>query len=383
MKAGALPGSRGAVCVLHVIEATEGGTRRWLENALCGLDPARVANSCIYAARRDASFRDSIASFRQHGIDVWEVDMTRAPHPCCDAIAIAQIMAILSKHPFDVMHAHSSKAGVLARIAACRAKQRPVVVYSPHAFSFLNRSVVAPVYRAVEKALCARTDYLMAVSQSERDLALSIGYNADRVRVIANGVEVPPSRVLRRRGAPHVGFIGYLRHQKDPLTFAAACRIVHAARPDARFTLCGDGPMLRQCRDLVADLGMNGSVTFTGWVEEARRLTSGLDAFVSCALYEGLSYALLDAMGAGVPVVATRAPGNEEVVMHEHTGLLVSCGDPAATAGAILRIIEDGAFAAAMGERGRRHVIENYTLEVQLDRLTKFYRGIVAERRLP
>ncbi|MCX5769600.1 MAG: glycosyltransferase [Candidatus Hydrogenedentes bacterium] len=365
------------VHVLHVLEATEGGTRRWLENVVRGIDPARVRCSCICSTLREGSFLETVEEFRRRGVQVWVVEMRRAPHPVHDALAVIKIGRILKSGRFDVIHAHSSKAGGLVRLAA-RGRNGAPVVYTPHAFSFLAGGLTAPAFKSFERRARRWTGRLLAVSEAERAAALGLGYRAEAVSVIPNGVEVPAATAPFNGTVRNVGFIGSLRKQKDPLAFVAACGRVHRRRPDARFVLCGDGPLRHECQEVAADIGFGGSLRFTGWLDDPRPALDEMDLFVSCARYEGLSFALLDAMAAGKPVVATRVPGNEELIRDEETGLSARAGDAQAIADCIVRLIDDPGLARRLGERARLVVAERYTIQQQLDALAAFYESVSA-----
>jgi len=365
------------VHVLHVIEATEGGTRRWLENAVLGLDPARVRCSCICSTLRDDSFLETVDEFRRRGVQVWVVEMRRALHPVQDALAIITIRHILKSGRFDIIHAHSSKAGALVRLAA-RGRNGAPVVYTPHAFSFLAGGWAAPVFKLFERRARRWTGRLLAVSEAERSAAVGLGYPAEVVSVIANGVEVSAASAPLNGTVYNAGFIGSLRKQKDPLAFVAACGGVHRRRPGARFVLCGDGPLRHACQALASDIGFDGTLRFMGWLADPRPVLEDLDVFVSCGRYEGMSFALLDAMAAGKAVVSTRAPGNEELIRDGETGLLAQAGDAQAIADCILRLMDEPGLARRLGERARQAVVERYTIQRQLGLLASFYQTVAA-----
>lgn len=366
------------VHVVHVLEATEGGTRKWLENVVQGTDPWRIRHSCICSVHRDYSFLETVETFRRHGVDVWLVSMKRQINLLQDTRALLAIAAIFRTHRFDIIHAHSAKAGMLTRLAALAARTGPVI-YSPHAFSFLMQGSVRHIYRIAEKLARSWTDFIMTVSLSERQLALGLGYPSERIAVVRNGVEIGPLHEEPVDVPPLVGFVGGLREQKDPLIFLTACARVHRQRPDVRYVLCGDGPMIASCKAFATAAGLQHVVTFNGWVNDIQQVLRRLSVFVSCSRYEGLSFALLEAMAAAKPIVGSRAPGNEEAIVHEETGLLFPVGDADALAEGILRLIEDHSLATCLGQRAREMAIAEFSLQDSLQQLTHFYET-VAER---
>jgi len=364
------------VRVLHVLEATEGGTRRWIENVVFGLDPERVRCSCICSLRRDPSFGETLDGFRRLGLDVWTVDMKRNVDPFRDTIALLKVVRILRRYRVGVIHAHSSKAGMLTRVAARIAGCGPVV-YTPHAYSFLAGGRLSRFYLLLEKLARSWTDWVVAVSQSERDRSIQVGYSKDRIRLIPNGV-TPPSGVPRQKTSPPtIGMAASLRPQKDPLTFIEACHRLHSAHGELRFVLAGSGPMRRKVEERVRKRNLESSCTLTGRVSDARPLIGSWSVCVLCSRYEGMPYALLEAMAEGTPVVASRAPGVEELVENGETGLLVPCGSAGAFAEAVERLLKHPEDARRMAENARRRVSERYNLADQLERLTEFYESIV------
>lgn len=371
------------VSVLHVLEATEGGTRRWLENVVTGLDPARVRSACVCSLRRDPGFAEVVERFRRQGVPVWVVDMRREISPAADLRALSQVTRILREEQFDVVHGHSAKGGMIARLAARRAGHS-CAVYTPHAFPFLAGGLSGLVYRALERCAIRLTRALLAVSEAEAQAARDLGYPPSKVHLVRNAVASAPETenvATRNPAAPVVGGAASLRPQKDPLAFVEVCALVSRLRPDARFQLCGAGPLEGAVRCRRRATGLEGKLELLRPVPDAAHLPRGWNVFLFCSRYEGLSYALLEAMAAGTPVVAMAAPGVAEVVQHEETGLLVPPGDIPAAASAVVRLLADPKLAQRLGEAARQHVLERYSLEEQLERLTRFYETLTHERR--
>ncbi|MDX9972536.1 MAG: glycosyltransferase [FCB group bacterium] len=363
--------------VVHVLEATEGGARRWLETVVEGLDANAVRTSCICSFRREADFRSTAERIRAWGVTVWEVDMRRSIHPVADARALRRMVEILAAHPCDLLHGHCAKGGMLARMAG-RLAGIPCV-YSPHAFPYLCGGAASGLYRILEWLAIPATDALMAVSEAEAREAVRLGHPAERVHTVLNGVACPREALWRGPSprAPLIGTLSALRPQKDPHTFLEACAIVHRARPEARFRLCGAGPLEGDARKHVAALKLRDCIEMPGRVSREFAAIETWDVFVLSSRYEGLSLALLEAMAAGVPVVVTDVPGNAEVVRHERSGLVVPAGDPVALAGAVLRLLDEPALARGLAEAARRRVLERYGLGRQLGDLMGLYRAVL------
>jgi glycosyltransferase involved in cell wall biosynthesis len=203
-----------------------------------------------------------------------------------------------------------------------------------------------------------------------------------KIVVIANGVELrnragpppaPAAEELNRLGSPLVGSIARLVWKRGHKELLAAAAVVARQEPAVRFVLIGDGPLRPGLEREAATLGLNGRLRFLGAVPDAAALLPSLDVFVLPSIWEGMSNALLEAMAAGKPVIATSVGGNPELITHEKTGLLVPPGDVEALAAAILRLVREPALARSMAEAARQRMASEFTLERMVRRLEQLY----------
>jgi glycosyltransferase involved in cell wall biosynthesis len=265
---------------------------------------------------------------------------------------------------YDLVHAHSSKAGAVTRAVL---GDRRRLVYTPHCFAFasgLGRARAA--YWAIEQALIARTGALIACSEWERGVARRLG--GARPRVIRNGVppcaaaEPHPALAAARR--PVVGFLARLEPQKDPLALARAAQAV-----DGTVVIVGNG-------SLAPDVRAAGvlQLPFEGPVE---RYLRGFDLYVLPSRWESLPIAILEAMACGLPVVATDVGGTGEAVIHGVTGELVPAGDDAALAAVLGRLSADPEALRRMGEAGRERAAREFSLERMTGEVEALYRELL------
>ncbi len=369
--------------VIHILEATEGGTRRWIEDVLFGLQHPQIAHSLICAVRREPDFAESVLRLRAAGVPVWVLDMRRAIHPWCDALAAWQIARILRAGRFEIIHAHSAKAGVLGRIAALFGP-KSLVIYTPHAYAFLQGGWVGRLYYGLERVFVHRTGMLLAVSQAEANTAIALGCRPDSVQIIANGTfsdrSVAPRKNVSGDRPLVIGTVARFCNQKDHESLIRAVAQLRAAGSRVTLEWCGAGPTFERARQLVVQLGLLECVSLLGRVDDVSQRMAGWDAFVLSTRYEGMPYALLDAMAARLPVVATRVQGVKEVILHRENGLLVEPGDVKSIVEALSEYIADQEFARRMGEAGRERVRKHYSLEKQLTELAAFYLSKGRER---
>jgi glycosyltransferase involved in cell wall biosynthesis len=291
----------------------------------------------------------------------------------------------------DIVHTHLAKAGALGRIAA-RRRSVPVTVHTFHGHvldGYFPRPV-ARAFLAAERGLAKRTTALVAVSDAVRDelLALGIG-REEQWHVIPVGLELdgllgtPPARTKARRGlglptaGKVVGIVGRLVPIKDHETFLRAAARLVREREDVAFVVAGDGEeravLEARARELLGD-----RVVFLGWVQDLAALYAALDVVVLTSRNEGTPVSLVEAGAVGRPVVATRVGGVPDVVADGETGTLVPPGDPAATAAAIGRLLDEPALAKAMGEAARASVPSRFSADRLVDDLAALYEHLLA-----
>jgi glycosyltransferase involved in cell wall biosynthesis len=214
--------------------------------------------------------------------------------------------------------------------------------------------------RRIKRGASRRLAAHVAVGErSAREVERLAGLPAGSVRVIHNGVPDVAADLARARsaGAPTVGSMGRLEPQKG---FDVLLRALPSL-PGTRAVLVGDGGERAALERLAAELGLDGRVAFTGWSEDARAQLASFDVFVLPSRYEGFPLAVVEAMLAGRPVVASDVGSVREAVRDGATGLLVPPNDPGALAAAVGRLLADPGRAREMGRAGRRLALERYT----------------------
>lgn len=298
-------------------------------------------------------------------------------------------------HPrYDIVHTHSSKAGVLGRIAA-RAASVPLIVHTVHGWSFHDR--MAPrrraVYIGLEKLGASLGHALIVVSPHdiEKGLAVGIGKREDYT-LIRSGIElerfghpqVPPATVRAQLGIPAealvVGSVTRLSQQKAPLDLVEAFAHIHRARPDAWFLIVGDGSLRAEVEARLHTLGLAERTRLTGLRRDVPELLAAFDLFMLSSLWEGLPRVLPQAMATGLPIVCTQADGSAEAVRDGENGFLAPRGDPAALAAPALRLLNDPALRQQMGEAGRRLAPTFSAAQMVVDIDTLYQRLLPARR---
>lgn len=317
--------------------------------------------------------------------------LVRPIAPAADARALLDLVAIMRRERYDLVHTHSSKAGLLGRLAAWMADV-PIVVHTIHGFPFNDQTLSPRVREGLlwSERLAARlTDRLVAVAEPNVAEAARRGITAaGPIEVVHSGIDLrrfdglPDRAEARRRlglpvDAPIVGTVGRLHDCNAPLLFVEAMRSVLSARPETHVAIVGDGPLLEATRAAV-----DGDPRFRlfGHREDVPSILPALDVFAFPILWGGLGRALTEAMIVGLPVVASAVNGVPEIVEHERTGLLVPPGDAPTLAGGVVRLLADRPLAQRLGRAARERVVPSFSADVMVQRLTALYERELARR---
>ncbi len=356
--------------VLHVVEASEAGVARHLIDLCTGLVQHGVEVHLVYSpVRMDALMQRGLERLQQLGVRPYALPMRRAPH-WSDLRAMARLHAYIQQQgPFDVIHAHSSKAGGITRLLALlsRSVRQTPLVYTPHAFVTLAQWMgwKRRVYGAVERLLAPFTTRLIAVSEVEREEALRLGYPPAKLVKIYHGIHPlnPPAgcRSVRRRwGVPDsglvIGFLGRLDHQKNPfLLLRAFAKALEALPHSTTLVLAGSGPLAEPLQRTLHSWGLQDRVFLPGFMK-AEEALCGFDLFVISSDYEVGPYVLLEAMAVGLPVVTTRVGMAPEILQDGVNGFVVPCNDEETLADRMVRLATDPNLRRHMGKRAKETV---------------------------
>ncbi|HEX6851635.1 MAG TPA: glycosyltransferase family 4 protein [Candidatus Polarisedimenticolaceae bacterium] len=311
--------------------------------------------------------------------------------PVADAIAVVRLAAMLRASRIELLHTHSSKAGIVGRLAAALAGT-PAVVHTVHGWSFNDTQAPAlrRLYVALERLAARRTHALVFVAEADRARGadLAIGDPA-RYRLFRSGIDrdryVAPAGVrdATRRALGYgpdevvVGSLACLKAQKAPLDFVAAADVAARSDPRLRFFIAGDGELRGEVEREVASRGLEDRFRLLGWRQDVAELLAAMDVFVLTSRFEGLPRAVLQAMAAGVPVVATAVGGTPEVVRDGATGRLVPPGEPRTAAAAILGLAADPELRRRCVAAARARLGEEFDIRRMVAGLDDLYLSLL------
>jgi len=377
----------GQMKVLLVITLSElGGAQRVVYHIAAGLSPEQfeITVACAPGGELVRWLREL-----PQKVQVIEIPgLKRNISPLNDLKTFWKLYSLMKKKSFDIVHCHSSKAGVLGRLAA-RLAAVPKIFFTVHGWG-INKYQSQPArffYTWAERLAGAVSTRVICVSESDllkgRNLRLVAH---DKLYVIYNGVTDSQKKGGALRGELNIkkediiiGTVARLAQQKDPLFLLelAEWMIKHPKNDLSEvriyFVFIGDGPLKAECEKFVIRKGLDERVFLLGAREDAVELVRDFDVFALFSRWEGLPLTIIEAMLAGVPVVATDVGGVDELVVDGETGFLIRGLDPEAAERALLKLLADGELRRRLGEAGRKRAREKFSLEEMVRRYRELY----------
>jgi glycosyltransferase involved in cell wall biosynthesis len=311
-----------------------------------------------------------IPEARAAGVRVHVVeDLVRQIDPRRDVRAFVALYRLFRSERYDIVHTHSTKAGLMGRLAAHWARV-PWIVHTLHSVPFeMKGGLRDRLYIALERLVGRHTHRMACVSEVLREEAAAWSVvPSDRLSTIYSGIDFaayqpnPGDAAAKRRlglesAWPIVGSIGRLSEQKAQHVLVEAVARLREKYPKIQLLLVGEGPRRPFLEERIRELGIAAHASLTGEQKNVTELLNVFDVYATSSLWEGLGRALTEAMYWGLPIVATPVNGVREVIRHEDTGLLVPTRDPQALADAIDRLLDGPALAQRVGAAARRTAV--------------------------
>jgi len=303
--------------------------------------------------------------------------LRRPVNPWNDARAFTEVADALRRFRPDLVSTHTAKAGWVGRAAAHRLGIP--VIYTPHGWSLGDRvpGLRGHLFGAAERLAAGWADAIVCVCESERRVALAHGIGkAGQLTVIHNGVRDVPADLRADPARPRFRMISVARfeHPKDPL------QLLHALAPlvplDWHLDLVGDGPLEPKCRELAGRLGLDSRIRFRGYSSDVAGLLANAQLFVLCSHSEAFPRSVLEAMRAGLPVVASDVGGIREAVDNGVNGLLVTPGEPAALSAALNTLWGDPGMRQRFGAAARLTFESRFRLEPMIQKTAALYETV-------
>jgi glycosyltransferase involved in cell wall biosynthesis len=355
--------------ILFITEACSAGVgRHVIDAALCHARAGEEIHLLHALSRLDSRFIQGLEQLNQAGAHVTGLDVSHLPGPK-DYSVVKQIRSyLLTRGPFDVLHCHSTKAGLVGRVAALGLGSH--VVYTPHAFFTMspeNGFVARVAIQVLELGLSWISTLIICVSEEERDHARKLGIHPNKLCVVPNGIDHDEANeALRRRSearqsfglADHdvcIGFVGRLVPQKNPqLLVEAFLRILPGLPGNVRLVIVGDGFLRPALAALISNAMAGDRILLAGQADGLLAM-SAFDVFALPSRYEGFPYVVLEALALGLPVVATEVGGVSAMTVDSENGYVVAPADLDGFARALSLLATDPRLRDRMADCSRRH----------------------------
>ncbi|MBI4377259.1 MAG: glycosyltransferase family 4 protein [Elusimicrobia bacterium] len=368
----------GRIKVLHLITRLDfGGAQQNTLYTASHLDPARF--DCLLVAGPGGYLDEEAKRLEAQGrLRVfWLNSLAREISPGRDLLCLLELINFLLYEAPQVVHTHSSKAGILGRTAAFLARI-PVIVHTYHGFGFNDyQPHWRKTFYVLVERLCARMAHrLVFVSRANWNYARAHGLGLERIyRLIRSGIKLAsfprhvPDRAAKKaaigvgKHKPLITSIGNLKPQKNPADFIAMAQRVSEGFPEAEFLFIGDGPLRRRLEFQIIASGLSHRLQIPGWRPDAAEILAVSDVFVMTSLWEGLPRALVEAMKSGLPCVCYATDGVRDLIEDGVNGFAVAPGNVSALAGRVSELLADEALRRGMGEAAARSIGPEFNID--------------------
>jgi len=380
--------------VLHTITKLELGGAQ--ENTLYTLQKLNRKKYSLFLVANDEGILLEKAK-RMKDVELFFIpELARPISPLKDFIALIKLFHFCRREKIDIIHTHSSKAGIIGRWAARLAKV-PIIIHTIHGWGFYPRQNLLKrrLFIFLEKITGRITDRLVAVSGANIETGIENGIGSkEKYALIRSGIK--PSRFHNvkvdiaekkkelglEEDTKVVAMIAPFKPQKAPLDFVKMANQVIIKKPDTQFLLIGDGGLRPEIERSIKELNLEKKVILAGWRKDIPQLLKVLDILVLTSRWEGLPRVFPEAMASGLPIVANKVDGAPEAIEEGMNGFLTSVGDIRGMAGKIISLLDNPEMAKEMGRKGREKVFPEFDIDLMVEKINDLYQELTRNKGL-
>lgn len=370
--------------VLHVTQATIGGTLEYIKLFFKNIDQEKYE---IYLAC--PSYGPMKEEIEKLGVKVYAIDMAREISLKKDLNSYRKINKLIKKVRPDIVHLHSSKAGVLGKIASYF--NRIPCIYNPHgwAFSMNISDKKKVVYALIEKYTSLFCNSIVNISEYEYKLAKQYKIASDKkMLTIYNGIDIDRfseekfcrQDTIKELNIPNnafiVGMIARISEQKNPIKFVEVAKGVCEKIDNAYFILVGDGEQRNEVENLIEQYNLKDKVKITGWVSDIDKYLSIFDVAILTSKWEGFGLVIAEYMAACKPIVASNVGGIPELIKHNYNGVLVD-DDVDIFVNSILEISKDEKLKQRYINNSKDILREKFSIDTLIKKHDELYTKLV------
>lgn len=362
------------------------GVQKVSLDELAHLDKSRYDRIAVCKCEGEFTRQLRLIGVRVHLVP----ELERSISPLRDLRAYRSLSSFFRKERPDVIHTHSSKTGILGRLAAKTARV-PTIVHTVHGYAFPGESrwFIKAIFKFLEKCAGRVTDRIIVLNDNDATIAhTQLGVPLERIELLPNGIDTDiyaptttehrqalRKKMFRIEDSEHVivGMVGRLWFQKNPQCFVRAAIRVVAQRQKVNFTIIGDGEFRSELEEMIRASGHNERIHILGWRSDVSVLLKALDIMVLPSRWEGMPLAILEAMSSAVPVVASDIPGNHHLIQDGMDGRLFPPDDDTALSSALIDLIDNPDKRACFSAKARTKVMAQYTLTARMNKVLTIY----------
>lgn len=363
--------------VLHLVGGVEICFRQICEN----IDESIIETSIVCQKLVN---KPKLVASNGKEIIPFSIPIVREINPVLDTLSIIRLIFLINQIKPDVIHAHSAKGGVIARVASIFFKIK--VLYTPHAFSYLStdNKFKKFLYVTIEKVLRTKNTIILATSNSEKSQAIqTVGYEKKKVFALKNAIDKRSigedkdlEKILKRK--TYICTVGRPSFQKNLEMLIRAFEIVSKNNNKVHLFIIGAGeysPRKVKIVNMINKKNLSNRVTILPWVsrKEVQTYIKNAMLYVSASRYEGMPFSVIESMALSIPSVLTNTDGNRDLVIDKKSGYLVEINDYVEMANNIINLLNESKLRKKLGVEANKLFMQNHLLLNYLQNLTAHY----------
>lgn len=368
--------------VAHILHSV-GGVDVYLRLVTENIDSNRFENIIIH--QESDEDKKKYYDINNQQLVEYKLPIQREINPLKDIKAILSTIKILKKEKPDIIHAHSAKGGIIARVASIFYKVN--VLHTPHAYSFLSaeNNFKKSVFLLIERLFKHANSYLLATSNSELMQGIEkVGYKEERALLFNNSIlpikSFKPLSIHKTWPDKYICSVGRPSYQKNIEFMVEVISEIKKIDKDIHLVLMGVGfhaPNLEIVRKKIKELNLNENITLLGWTsrDDVFNIIKESQLYISTSRYEGLPYSVIESLALSKPIVATNCDGNRDLVKHDYNGFLLEKEDKNQMANYIITILKDKELKQRFSESSYKFYLDNFDLSKNIKKLEKQYRA--------
>jgi glycosyltransferase involved in cell wall biosynthesis len=387
--------SKNPISVLHPItRLIVGGAQENTIYTAALLDKARYKVE-ILSGPQTGSEGSLIEEVRRLEIPlIIQNNLVREVNPFKDIFTYQDLFNAMRINKYDIVHTHSSKAGILGRWAAKRAGV-PIIIHTIHGWGFHDYmpTILKYLYIYLERLTASFTDTLVAVSNFDIRIGLEEGIGKkQQYELIRSAIPTAEfksdhnirNEIRRNFGISDemniIGNVGRFSQQKNPFDWLKIASEIHKSKKKVHFVLVGDGPLYMEVESRIESMGLSNNFTITGLRRDVTDLLSIMDIFMITSLWEGLPRTVLQAMVKGIPIISYKVGGIPEIVREGITGYLCDPKDILTMAKRCSLLLNNPLHREEMGKKGQSFVTEEFDLPNMIDQISNLYEKLILKK---